>query len=271
MARWRGVTRFAMVLAAVLAVTALTAPSPAAAWGYGVNRVQTAAEDSWAQTGMGPGWVLLSYKANGPMVGYLFARDFVFADGVVKSSFDHMDIRDTGDASAGNTEGITRWPWGYAGGSFDGCAYAYGTRKFAIERTGFMSSSCAGGPTVVGSSNADGSPDQLRWWHSEQVFCTANGVDPLCSPYGVWSENKGGGLKTTTARTTCGALGNIGAAAAYGSGPAVAVHPLGTAPAGAQIDIRYVTRDRQWIMAKWHGNRFAAGIAWAFLPRSCVW
>ena len=167
MAWWRGVARSAMVLAAVLAVTALTAPSPAAAWGYGVNRVQTAAEDSWAQTGMGPGWVLLSYKANGPMVGYLFARDFVFAD--------------------------------------------------------------------------------------------------------VWSENKGGGLKTTTARTICGAFGNIGAAAAYGSGPAVAVHPLGTAPAGAQIDIRYVTRDRQWIMAKWHGNRFAAGIAWAFLPRSCVW
>src|SRR5919112_237355 len=98
-------------------------PELGARAGSSAARVTTAAEDSWAQVGMGLGWVLLSYKANGPMVVYLFARDFVFANGVVKSSFDHMDIRDTGDASAGNTEGITRWPWGFAGGSFDGCAY----------------------------------------------------------------------------------------------------------------------------------------------------
>ena len=259
----------AAALVAVLAT--LSFATPAHGWGYGVNRVQTPTEDSWAQTGMGPGWVLLSYKANGPMVGYLFSRDVVFADGVTKTSFDHMDIRDTGDASAGNTEGITRWPWGFAGGSFDGCAYAYGTRKFAIERTGFMSSSCANGPNVAGSSNSDGSPDTLRWWHSEQVFCTNNAVDALCSPWGVWSENKGGGLKVTTARADCAAYGNIGAAAAYGSGAAVPTHRLGTAPAGAQIDVRYVTKDRQWVMAKWNGNRFVAGIAWAFLPRTCVW
>lgn len=254
----------------VVLLLTLIGSAPAHAWSYGVNRVQTAAEDPHAQTGMGPGWVLLSYKANGPMVGYLFARDFRFADGVVKTSFDHMDIRDTGDSSAGNTEGITRWPWGYAGGSFDGCAYAYGTRKFAIVRSGYMSASCANGPNVSGSSNDDGRPDALRWWHSEQVFCTASNVDPLCSPWGVWSENKGGGLKVAHARTACTAYGNIGASAAYGSAPAIPRHPLGTAPAGAQIDIRYVTKDRQWIMAKWNANRFVAGIAWAFMPRSCV-
>jgi hypothetical protein len=133
-----------------------------------------------------------------------------------------------------------------------------------------MSTRCANGPTVAGSSNDDGRPDTLRWWHSEQVFCTSISIDALCSPWGVWSENKGGGLKVTSARTDCAAFGNIGAAAAYGSGAAVAVHPLGIAPAGAQIDVRYVTKDRQWAMAKWHGNRFAGGIAWAFLPRSCL-
>lgn len=256
---------------AALGAVALGPSLPVGAWGHGANRVQTAAEDAHAQTGMGPGWVLLSYKANGPMVGYLFARDFRFADGTVKTSFDHMDIRDTGDASAGNTEGITRWPWGYAGGSFDGCAYAYGTSKFAIERSGFSSGGCANGPTVVGSSHADGTtPDMLRWWHSERVFCTATAVDPLCSPFGVWSVNKGGGLKVATARVDCPAFGNIGAAAAYGSGAAVPRHRLGTAPAGAQLDIRYVTRDRQWIMAKWNGHRLVGGIAWAFFPRSCV-
>jgi hypothetical protein len=270
MRRNRGVVIAMAVVSSLVAAMAVGPASPAAAWGYGVNRVKTAAEDSWEQVGMGPGWVLLSYKANGPMVGYLFAKDFVFANGAVKSSFDHMDIRDTGDSPAGNSEGITRWPWGYAGGSFDGCAYAYGTRKFAIERDGFSSSSCAGGPNVSGSSNDDGSPDTLRWWHSEQVFCDSNGVDPLCSPFGVWSENKGGGLKVTHARTDCPAFGNIGADAAYGSGAAIPVHPLGTAPAGAQIDVRYVAKSRQWIMAKWHGNRFAGGIAWAFMPRSCV-
>ncbi|MGS2617788.1 hypothetical protein ACVCAH_25180 [Micromonospora sp. LZ34] len=244
--------------------------TPAGAWSYGVNRVQTAAEDGHAQVGMGPGWVLLSYKANGPMVGYLFSRDVTFADGTVKSSFDHMDIRGTGDGTAGNTEGITRWPWGYAAGSFDGCAYAYGTSKFAIERSGYMSGSCTGGPTVVGSSKPDGSPDSLRWWHSERVFCQATSTDHLCSPYGVWSENKGGGLKVTTSVTACQVFGNVGAAAAYGAGAPVPRHPLGTVPPGQQVDVRYVTKDRQFVMAKWHGNRFVAGIAWAFFPRACL-
>lgn len=133
----------AAIAAALAGLLMALTPHPAEAWGYGVNRIQSAAEDSHAQTGMGPGWVLLSYKANGPMVGYLFGQDFAFADGSVKPGPDHMDIRDTGDATAGNTEGIDRWPWGYAGGSFDGCAYAYGTSKFAFEHGGFTSGSCA--------------------------------------------------------------------------------------------------------------------------------
>lgn len=244
-------------------------PSTASAWGYGVNRVQSAAEDSHAQTGMGPGWVMLSYKANGPMVGYLFGEDFRYGDGTVKPGPDHMDIRDTGDGSAGNPS-IDRWPWGYAGGSFDGCAYAYGTSKFAIKRSGFMSDHCAGGPNVIGSSHADGTPDQLRWWHSESVFCQDNAADHLCSPWGVWSSNKGGGLKVTRSVGTCTVYGNIGATGAYGSGTPRPTQILGSVPPGAQVDVRYVARSDQWVMAKWHGQRFAGGIAWAFFPRGCL-
>ena len=79
-------------------------PSTASAWSYGVNEVQSATADSHAETGMGPGWVMLTYKANGPMVGYLFGPDFVYGDGTVKPGPDHMDIRDTGDGSAGNAD-----------------------------------------------------------------------------------------------------------------------------------------------------------------------
>lgn len=194
----------------------------------------------------------------------------MFADGSTKPGPDHMDIRGTGDASAGNTEGITRWPWGFSGGSFDGCAYAYGTRKLEITRPGFFSGRCANGPTVLGSSEAGGEPDTLRWWHSERVFCTAAGADPLCSPYGVWSANKGGGLKVTATTAPCTGYGNIGSAAAYGSGPAGPRHLLGTVPAGQRIDVRYVTKNRQWVMAKWNARRLAGGIAWAFFPRGCL-
>ena len=263
-----------IMLIAVAVVTGaaalLVTPQTAGAWGRQVNRVKTAAEDGHAQTGMGPGWVMLSYKANGPMVGYLFAPGFTFADGTRKSASDHMDIRDTGNASAGNTEGITRWPWGFAAGRFDGCAYAYGTRKFAVSRAGFQTSRCADGPHVRGSAKPGGPPDALRWWHSERVFCRATGVDPLCSPYGVWSANKGGGLKVTSTTRACKVWANIGSSAVYGGGGAQQSGLLGTVPNDAQVDVRYVISTRHWVMAKWHDHRLAGGIAWAFFPRSCL-
>lgn len=256
----RNVLRLVVSVVATLATLAVI-PGTGHAWSYGFNRVQTAAEDGAAATGYGPGWVGLSYKSNGPIVGYLFARDFRFADGTVKSSFDHMDIRGTRDYVGGHPT-ITRWPWGYAHGSFDGCAYAYGTSKFALVRREFSSSSCAGGPNA-------GPGD---WWHSESVFCTDNQTDPLCSPVGVWSDGKppgNTGPKPVTSRG-CQAYGNIGAAAAYGSGAAVPAHPLGFVPAGHGMDLRYVTRNRQWVMAMWRVGSFTAGIRWAFFPRSCV-
>ncbi|MDQ3763493.1 MAG: hypothetical protein M3460_18250 [Actinomycetota bacterium] len=133
-------------LAIAVALIPFTSAS-AGAWSYGLNRVQTATQDAAAAAGYGPGWVGLSYKSNGPIVGYLFARGFRFADGAVKGSFDHMDIRGTTDGGYGHPR-ITRWPWGYAHGGFDGCASGYGTSKFALQRSSYSSDRCAAGPRV---------------------------------------------------------------------------------------------------------------------------
>lgn len=62
--------------------------------------------------------------------------------------------------------------------------------------------------------------------------------------------------------------GNIGRLAAYGSGAAAPTHYLGFVPAGHRMDLRYVIRSRQWVMAKWYSGSLAAGIEWAFFPRS---
>jgi hypothetical protein len=254
----------AVVLLAAAGLTGLGTASPASAWSYGLNRVQTAAEDASASTGYGPGWVGLSYKSNGPIVGYLFAQGFTFTDATAKPGFDHMDIRDTKDYTGGHPT-ITRWPWGLAHGGFDGCAYAYGTSKFAIQRATFSSDRCAGGPHV----GSDGT-----WWHSETVFCTDQAADPLCSPAGVWSEGKppgNPGLKPITSHG-CTGYGNVGATAAYGGGASTVrlADPLGFVPAGQAMDLRYVLKNRQWVMAKWRAGNLAAGTEWAFFPRSCV-
>jgi hypothetical protein len=251
----------ALVVAVVLVPLASVS---ADASGYGLNRVQTAAEDSSTTTGYGPGWVGLSYKRNGPIVGYLFAKGFRFTNGAVKGSADHMDIRGTRSGAAGHPK-ITRWPWGYAHGAFNGCAYGYGTSKFAIERSSYATDKCAAGPHAGPNGN---------WWHSETVFCTDSNADPLCSPVGVWSKGKpagNGGPKAVTSKDGgCLAYGNIGASAAYGNGAPVLRHPLGKVPPHQKMALRYVTKDRQYIMAKWNAGSLAAGIEWAFFPRSCV-
>ena len=158
---------------------------------------------------------------------------------------------------------LERVSWSVAETGAHLCAYAYGTSKFALVRRDFSSASCADGPNA-GSGGT--------WWHSEEVFCTANGIDPVCSPDGVWSDGKppgNPGPKPVTSRG-CNAYGNIGARAAYGSGSAVPVHPLGFVPAGQGMALRYVTRNRLWVMAKWNSGSLTAGIEWAFFPRSCI-
>lgn len=258
--RRRLVYTFAALAIAVALIPLVS--SSAGAWGYGRDRVQTATEDNSAATGYGPGWVGLSYKRNGPIVGYLFARDFRFADGAVKGSADHMDIHGKKDGAAGHPK-IKHWPWGYAHGAFNGCAYGYGTSKFAFEHSSDASNKCAAGP----HAGPDG-----HWWHNESVFCTHQKADPLCSPAGVWSKGKpkhSRGPKAVTSQG-CPAYGNIGASAAYGNGAPVLRQPLGYVPPGQKMALRYVTKDRQYVMAKWNAGSLAAGIEWAFFPRSCV-
>lgn len=273
------VAKWAAVAAAVISVTAVGGQEAGAA-GVGVNAVKTA-HDQHAQVGMGPGWVLLSYKANGPMVGYLFAKGFTFADGTKATGSDRIDVRGIADGAT-NEQGLHVWPWGYADGAFDGCAYVYGTRKLDLIRPGHSSEHCANGPSYRGWSTRPGTPDKLSWWHSEHVFCYTGDrgrTDSLCNKYGVWSENKGGALGQTTPRSDCRVYANIGADAVYGStAPAqprglLAVVPTHDPVSGAPttIDVRYVTKDRQWVMAKWRGHPLTRGnIAWGFFPRTCL-
>lgn len=237
---------------------------PAHAWTRGLNRVQTAQADHSAATGYGPGWVAISYKTNGPAVGYLFAAGFRFADGTVKRGSDRLDIRGTRDYKGGHPT-ITRWPWGYAYGSFKGCAYAYGTAKFAKVRKRHATGRCAKGPRQGPGNN---------WWHGERAFCTAHRVDKLCSPAGVWSTGKPKHHHgTKPARSLgCTVYGNIGASGVFGRGPSTPRDPVGhvSPTSGKVINVRYVTKDRRYVLAKWRGHRFAGGIRWAFFPRGCL-
>lgn len=250
------------VMALVILGPMAVLPATGNAWGRGFNRVETATEDRSANTGYGPGWVTLSYKTNGPMVGYLFARDFRFADGTVKPAFDHMDIRGVRYFNSMHPT-IDYWPWGYAHGSFEGCAFAYGRRKFALERTDFSSPNCADG------FNAG---PRGTWWQDETVFCTAHEVDPMCSPVGVWASRKPpDDPGTRTVRSGgCDAYGNLGAAGVFGTGTPRPTHYLGHVPEGDTLKLRYVVRGRQWFMAKWADDSFVGGIRWAFFPRSCI-
>jgi hypothetical protein len=249
------------VLAGLLGVVGSAAP--ANAWTRGLNRVQTGKQDPAASTGYGPGWVGLSYKTNGPIVGYLFASGFPFSNGKKRGS-ERMDIRGTRDYKGGHPD-ITRWPWGYAFGSFDGCAYAYGISKFAKISKRHATGRCAKGPRQGPHRN---------WWVSERAFCTAHRTDELCSPVGVWATGKPKGHHgTKKARSLgCTVYGNIGAAAPYGKGTPRPRHPLGQVDPTKrkEIDVRYVTKDRKYVMAKWHGHPLAGGIKWAFFPRSCL-
>jgi hypothetical protein len=255
--------RGALVLTVLATVTGLVvAAAPVSAWTRGVNRVKSAAKNSSVGTGYGRGAVGLSYKSNGPIVGYLFAGGFRFADGSIKGGSDRVDIRGTRDYKGGHPR-ITRWPWGFAYGSFGGCAYAYGTFKFAKVRERHSTRRCANGPR--------GGPHH-NWWHSERIFCTAHRTDPLCSPAGVWSTGKLKGHRgTRKARSRgCTVYGNVGAAAVYGAGAPAPRHPLGTVPANQRISVRYVTKNRAYAMARWRGHRLQGGLVWAFFPRGCL-
>jgi hypothetical protein len=278
--------RVLVLLVTCLSVGVMMAGSAHAA-GRGAYRVETGSEDRHDQIGMGPGWLMLTYKANGPMVGYLFADGFVFADGQRAGSANRFDLRGNAPGEAGYEPGpggtqtmINSWPWGYAAGDFNGCAYLYGGLRIKRVGADFLSGQCRRGPTVTGSSKAGGEPDALRWWHSEAVFCAVNAADPLCSKDGVWSANKGWpagtpanqrGFKHTTTAGSCPVFANIGARAVYGGAPGTAAPHglLGTIDPGVEVDLRYVTKSG-WALVKREGAPFVNGIKWGFVDRGCL-
>jgi hypothetical protein len=254
----------------------------------GVYRVKPATAEHHHQVGMGPGWVMLTYKPNGPAVGYLFADGFVFADGRRAVSTDRFEVRGSARGTAGYKPGpkgtqtmIRRWPWGYAGGGFGGCAYAYGDLKIKKTGSGPTTGHCRRGPTVTGSSKeAGGKPDAQRWWHSENVFCRKTAVDPLCSKDGVWSRNKGWPVGTpkdqrsylhTVAIAGCDVFANIGSRGVYGGAPGTALPQglLGTIEPNTGVGLRYVTKSG-WALVKRENAPFVGGIAWGFVDRNCL-
>jgi hypothetical protein len=231
----------------------IAAPTTAHAWRTGENRIETPGEDASAATGYGPGWVLLSYRPNCPGVGYLFAQ------GVLgKTHSDHMLVQTTDDQSHGYTDSpvIRRWPWGYAHGGYGGCAAAYGTSKFKYEQAA-LSNACTALPALPA--------DRCK----TSRFCTATASDPLCSRRGVWGGKDGQPDGKDAVSNGCNVYANIGHSGVFGSAPQPR-NLLGYVPSGAQLDVRYVTKARQYVWAKWKEHQFSNGISWAFFPRSCV-
>lgn len=236
---WRRIVLAAVaVLAAVLMV-----PSPAAATGgNGFNRVTSPGASSQG-VGYGLGWVGLSGPGvNDPIIGNLF-----FYDNSAGNAADHMDI-----FNAGYT-----YPRGYAYGQFNGCAYAYTFTNFYLESGTAHSGNCT--PYSSGMSKAD-------------LFCSSG--DALCPAYGAYQDTL-----HTTIKQNCTAFGNVGAAL-FGPNRASAsspgMNPLGTAYAGWPFDIRYITKNDQWVMGKVTGYQFAApgapsaDLNWIFVPRGCI-
>jgi hypothetical protein len=225
--------------------------SSSAAWGIGTNDVLSNTSENSAATGYGPGWVALTFKENFPIVGYLFGTGTL-----ARTKADQMDIRGTSGGNFGHAT-ITQWPWGYAAGSFGGCAYAYGTLKFVRTSTSFMSASCATQPI-----------------RPTTVFCTDTAADPLCSARGVWGDAEGTPDGRSAWSKGCPAFANIGANGVFSTGAATPADYLGSVPVGQHLDLRYVTKSKEWVMAKWTGHPFvpehATNIVWAFLPRNCV-
>ncbi|WP_027341613.1 hypothetical protein [Hamadaea tsunoensis] len=237
-----GAKRWAVVAATMLAV-AVTAVSPAhATGGYGFNRVTSPGASSQG-VGYGYGWVGLSGPGvNDPIVGNLF-----FYDNSAGNAADHMDIFNPGYT----------YPRGWAYGQFGGCAYAYTFLNFYLESGSPHNGNCT--PSYAGMAKAD-------------LFCSSG--DWLCPAYGAYQDT----LRVTI-NQNCPAFGNVGAAL-FGPSRATAsspgYNPLGTIPVNWPFDVRYVTKNRQWIMGKVPGFQFSApgapapDLNWVFVPRGCV-
>ena len=234
--------KLALAIAAMMTVV-LTIPSPAfATGGYGFDRV-TSPGASAAGVGYGLGWVALSGPGvNDPVIGNLF-----FYDNSAGNAADHMDIFNPG----------YKYPRGWAYGQFGGCAYAYTFVNFYLESGTPHSANCT--PYYAGMSMAD-------------LFCSSG--DSLCPSYGAYQSTP-----QLTISQNCTAYGNVGSAL-FGPNRATVsssgANPLGTVYAGWPFDVRYITKNDQWVMGKVPGYQFAApgapaaDLNWVFIQRGCI-
>lgn len=236
---WRNL----VVAVAVMAAPVLAIQSQArATGGYGFDRVTSPGASSEG-TGYGQGWVALSGPGvNDPVIGNLF-----YYDNSAGNAADHMDIFNPGYT----------YPRGWAYGQFKGCAYAYTFTNFYLESGSPHSGDCT--PYYAGMSMAD-------------LFCSS--VDPLCPSYGAYQTTP-----AVTVTQNCTAYGNVGSAL-FGPDRATATsagaNPLGTVAAGSPFDVRYITKNDQWVMGKVPGFEFTApgasvaDLHWVFLQRGCI-
>jgi hypothetical protein len=220
--------RLGLGLATILAMMTLAPSQAPATGGNGFNRVTSPGASSQG-TGYGLGWVALSGPGvNDPVVGNLF-----FTDNSAGNAADHMDI-----FNAGFT-----YPRGWAYGQFGGCAYAYTFANFYLESGAPHSGDCT--PYYAGMTKAN-------------LFCSSPTVDPLCPSYGAYQETLRVQLRSDA---DCPAFGNVGAPL-FGPNRATATspgaNPLGTIARTSPFDVRYITKNRQWIMGKVPGFRFTA-------------
>jgi hypothetical protein len=230
--------------AAVVITAVLAFPSQAhATGGYGFDRV-TSPGASAEGTGYGLGWVALSGPGtNDPIIGNLFYYD----NSAPGDAADHMDIFNPGYT----------YPRGWAYGQFNGCAYAYKFTNFYLESGTPHSGDCT--PYSAGMAKSD-------------LFCSSG--DSLCPSYGAYQT-----VLEVTAVQNCTAYGNVGSAL-FGPNRATAssagANPLGTVSAGWAFDVRYITKNDQWVMGKVPGYKFtapgapAADLSWVFIPRGCI-
>ena len=243
----------ALVAVAAMAVT----PTSAGATGHtGFNRVTSFASSTNIGNGQGSGWEALSApEVNDPIVGYLF-----YNDPVASGAADHMDIFN-GDQGA-------TYPRGFAYGQYNACAYAYGFDNFYTESYSPHSGNCT--PYSAGMAKAD-------------LFCSSG--DAVCPAYGAWASeqgyNDGRPFPTTVPAgwPACPAFYNIGSASFGPNRASVNSTPtglIGWLPAGVSFNIRYETKNRQYVLGKINGVAFpapgssTADMHWMFLPRVCI-
>jgi hypothetical protein len=236
--------RFALLLLALVTALLTLPPQASATGGYGWNRV-TSPGASAQGVGYGYGWVALSGPGvNDPIIGNLF-----YYDSSAGYSADHMDIFNPGYT----------YPRGWAYGQFGGCAYAYTFTNFYLESGAPHSGDCT--PYYAGMSKAD-------------LFCSSG--DALCPSYGAYQDTLRVSIRSDV---DCPAYANVGAAL-FGpnraSASSAGANQMGTIGRSSPFDVRYVTKNRQWVLGKVPGVRFtapgapAADLVWVFVPRWCI-